>query len=671
MKILDRFVETAQEAFGINLGDGEIQRQSSYIEVPCLLSKEQLVYSQDNRDNLAPTLTNPFVFLTGIRKSSATVYSGQRSAKDPSISIVAGQYGLGKSELLHQLCYYILNTRNEFSILSPLPINLAFCRKHLNVLDSSPSKEYFVKLLFGNILERLERFFANDSFIYDKLLPQINNGNIFLILDGLDELIDTPNRHRNFFGGLIKLLDNDEGNKQFKIVVSARLEYLTAIDHLEKSDLVKEVHDDYKHKPPISVYFLRLELFDDQRIKNYLIVTTGEKSLFDKIQNNSKLLDILRRPLLLRIFCDLFNDLKKEEAPEKLDKQLKIQHVGELFEKYIDRASKSMCQDEIQQLLSPSIRWNVDKLALTSLKLFKEGREELEAKDICDFLEEEPGGQEHDLKTEASLSIHKIPFLRQVIESDSESKDKKQTTRFRFSHKAFYEFLTAKGMKLELEKSESQPVTTEGHVDFISFDKLVLNVDMRKFLKYLVGDEKWYSRTKRSYGLENPEQWSGDHDFGLLEENRKILLNLMTEPENATLSSKGKKTIDWFLKLHNTHELHPCYLMYNYEAVAVYLRQNWWQEEVRYTANGFQDILKNCLENILRELEKQEEYITLRDNLELLVERILSIGQRLRFQWVQDYLEPNKNMQLKNSINDEKTRLRIETILEQVKLAVF
>jgi hypothetical protein len=303
---LDEFLKIAQIEFGLRDEDNAAIHGSFYVDVPCRLSENRLVYRRKSNDGDEPTLTNPLIFLTGIRKPGVTTYTGQSVAKASSISIVVGQYGLGKTELLHQICGYVTGAQNDADSLKPLPISLAACQEELSILSTIPSKERFSTLLFSHILKKTS---AAEDFVLDTVLPRIIQGNILLILDGLDELILNSSQHRNFFSGLTKFLEESKKNAQnshFRVVVSTRLEYLLALDSAEASELVSVAKNVGRGGVAAPIYFLTLDLFDDSRIKNYLenVIHAGEE-LLQKVQVNPQLVDILRRPLLLKIFCEL------------------------------------------------------------------------------------------------------------------------------------------------------------------------------------------------------------------------------------------------------------------------------------------------------------------------------------------------------------------------------
>ena len=137
----------------------------------------------------------------------------------------------------------------------------------------------------------------------------------------------------------------------------------------------------------------------------------------------------------------------------------------------------------------------------------------------------------------------------------------------------FLEYFTAEGLARDVE--EAQGPTDE-------FNTLVLNVDMRKFLRFKIDaipefrskfEEPFHEVTRYSYGLDNPEEWPmGVEKFqGLkaeLDRTRIALLDGMTYPEQP--EREVEEQIDWFLG-GQTKGRHPKYLMYCYESVAVYI----------------------------------------------------------------------------------------------------
>lgn len=649
MTQLESFFEIANKIFGINHENGRGELNPFYIHVPASLSKGFLAVT--TKDKRQVILTNPLIFLGNIQNDLVTAYAKQNTVSAPSISFIVGQYGFGKTELIHQLCYFLKNSHTEKSFV-PLPINLAFCRKNLGILNTStqPSIENFSNLIFGHILSRGK---FHKDFISKELLPKINHGSILLILDGLDELLSNTSQHRTFFTALANFLCSNESSKigifRFKVIICARLEYLRAVDTPNATELINITNGTNINTTPISFYFLNLDSLDDSRVKSYIDNTICNNELFEQIKANPKLLEILRRPLLLRIFCELVSDNKNFN----LDNLLQVEHAGELLEIFTERASIDLSQ---AQKKITAFTWNLNNLARKSLEFYQDGKIEMNIEDIKYFIE--PIEKKYTIINDDDVlsSIHKCPFLQRI-----------SNHTVRFSHRSFLEFFTAKGVALALKKENSQP-----------FDELVLNVDTRKFLKYLVNKsfnspDKFDELTRKSYGLLNRDEWElkKNLSFDELENIRKILLLYMTEPENPPPNTE--QLIRRFLDIED-YGLHPRFSLYCYESVAVYLRDNQWEENVKNIIQEFSHLSKLRLENTLVMLSTKEVKFYLQTPFKLLVERILDIAQRLRYRWVKEYLSGTKNSHLIEVFNkkeDKEMLDRIQMILKHIENSII
>ncbi|MFN6571743.1 MAG: NACHT domain-containing protein [Dendronalium sp. ChiSLP03b] len=652
MTQVEKFLEIANKTFGIDNETGRGSSNPFYIHVPAKVSKGFLAAIPKSTGKAI--LTNPLIFLGNIRDPLVSPYAGQYTVGAPSISIIVGQYGFGKTELIHQICDFLKNRHSDHQGLFTLPINLAFCRSKLGVLNRNikPSVEDFSDLLFGHLLNQAE---FDKNFVFEDLLPIIKHGNILLILDGLDELLSNTTQHQTFFAALTNFLCNNEkikyGGFRFKVIVCARLEYLRAVDNSEATELVKIINRENSSKIPVSIYFLNLDALDDSRINSYIDSTISDDKLFEKIKKNSKLLDILRRPLLLRIFCDLVKNRQNFE----LDNLLKVEQAGELLEIFTERASKDVDLSHAQERIA-AFTWNLDNLARKSLEFYQDGKAEMNIDDIKSFIEPIGGNFGKFDDDEVLNSVHKCPFLQRFSDYS-----------VRFAHRSFLEFFTAKGVAIALKEKNRKP-----------FDELVLNVDTRKFLKYLVNklfnsQDKFDELTRGSYGLQSEHEWElkTNLSFDELENIRKILLLSMTEPENPPADTE--KLIRRFLKIEDDG-LHPRFLLYCYESVAVYLRDHQWDEKVRGINQDFHNLSKLRLENTLSRLDLQEIPSYLKTPLKLLVERILDIGQRLRYRWVKEYLNEDKQRYLIEAFNadEEKETLdRIRMVLRHIENSIF
>jgi hypothetical protein len=196
-----------------------------------------------------------------------------------------------------------------------------------------------------------------------------------------------------------------------------------------------------------------------------------------------------------------------------------------------------------------------------------------------------------------------------------------------FSHNVFQEYFVARGIVLDLDSNGD------------AFDRLVLNSDMRFSLRFLVderypdeaNEKSWYRRTRRSYALDRPAAWqlSGGRSFKDLSADldavRKTLLDYMTDPRMVS-SESLQETIEKFFE-YETLSLNARYLMYNYEAIAVYLWKHPWEDSSQWLLHKFEQRLLARTLDLRFELDGELED---REGHELLAERILSIGRRLQ-----------------------------------------
>ena len=154
-----------------------------------------------------------------------------------------------------------------------------------------------------------------------------------------------------------------------------------------------------------------------------------------------------------------------------------------------------------------------------------------------------------------------------------------------------------------------------------------------------------------------------------LNEERKALLDAMTEPENKEINKTARGPLLAFLDRDHDH-LHPRYLTYNYEAVAVFLKSNR-GEDLRTVRERFGNLLQERLEKTMAELARPLTQVELRDPKELLVERILSIALRLRYDWAPKYEDDLEVQSLKDLVQDEDIRGRILATIKDIKRTFF
>lgn len=670
MSDIEQFLAAANKVF--NLGEeGRGKQNKYYIHLPATLSEARLPTSGNSPEN-SSRLTNPFIFLTDIW---ATVpYNLQTVADSPSVSLIVGQYGLGKTELVYQVCQYIVDNASPGASLKPLPVNLALCREDIGRLADEMTVEDFAQLLFSRVLKEAR---LDLSFVQTQLLREIQMGKILLILDGFDELISTSAQHYQFLSNLPRFLTAGERgshtNSAFRVVVSVRLEYLSGVASDDASDLAGIINANLPTEVDrAKIYFLKLDLLENDRVTAYFKKRLkGGGAVVERVSSNSRLLDMLRRPLLLRIFCDLAEKYGRRKLTQLLGSFKDNEHPAFLVQEFVTWAARDAHLDTDRKRLTALV-WDAELLAHKSLELYETGKSEMNLDDVKSVLKVElPSYQEENIletplkPVEILQGIHKCPFLWKDARARIDAH-----VLVRFAHRIFFEYFVVKGIVLQKELDNYNP-----------WMNLVLNVDMRKFLKGLIKDDEWYERTKKSYALERKdlETWDfkNEIDFNEIEEERKLFLDYMTDPEHEEYikDSEGKlaKAINRFLDKEMF--LHPRYLLYQFEAVAIYVWYHRWTEQGANISRRFSEVLKRRLAEIPQTLlrkrssvERPEE-LPVQDPLELLLERILHIGQRLRYTWAKEI--EGKRGELLDLIKDPNTRNRIDAVFNSIEKALF
>jgi hypothetical protein len=645
---IEDFCSLAYKAF--NLRDAN----QDYVEVLVAPTSGHLVLEEETLD---AELLNPFVFLSSLRSDQLTAHALKDAAPAPSISLVVGTYGLGKTELMHQLCRHLLQSRKSYRSPYPLPVNLALCNQQVQILAGTapPRGEEFADLLFHHIAPDDE----SRAFIRGPLLSAIANGEVFLILDGLDELAINAQQYLGFLDGLSNLLALgaklvEPAPPLSRVVISMRYEYLTALDSESGTDLVRVLRNAAPGAKPLPVYFLRLDLFDNSQVQTYMNRRQLPPYWFPEVSKHEALLEILYRPLLLRIFCDMASTSKGRQVFEKLKD---YKNAAQLIDDYVQYAASDIDLQRAQDKIERLYEWDTDELARECLDLYFGGSNAMGVENLRKILR--PSVEEASIE-EAEVddvwrSIHKCPFLRRSGE------------KVVFTHRSFLEFFVAKGVWLDMVEKQNEK--------FSAFDTLVLNVDTRKFLKSIVVQEesleKWFWRTRRAYGLFDEEEWDPLYrqDLEALNEERKALLDAMSEPENKEITGRAWGHLSTFLDRDHGH-LHPRYLTYNYEAVAVFLKSNR-GEDLRAVRDRFGSLVRERLETTMAELERPLAKPELRSPKELLVETILNIALRLRYDWAIEYEEDSVVQRLEKLIEDPDIQGRMLATIKDIKRTFF
>jgi hypothetical protein len=166
-----------------------------------------------------------------------------------------------------------------------------------------------------------------------------------------------------------------------------------------------------------------------------------------------------------------------------------------------------------------------------------------------------------------------------------------------------------------------------------NFGRYVLSVEMRRFLRDLMGKETWMSRSLAylMVGDADADSWP---DPKWMRENAAELravavsfLGFMTEPN--TDAKRFRQAVDSVMSF-DAERLHPRYLMYSYEAVAVFLYDHRWIDDDRKLEAKFEEMLRTRIERSMRRLREQELGDVARDDIGRLILQMLDIGFRLR-----------------------------------------
>lgn len=653
---LQEILSKAQQEFGLAEESGRGGRNPLYLEMPVFLSRNRVPFDDViMRDG--HSVSNPFVFLSEGRVQQGTKHFRQSTVTPPFLSFLVGEYGLGKTEFVHQLTEALLKlagSRQPSTIrFEPLPINLARARGDLGALADTPTASEFADFLVRPHREALGH---NASYTRDVLLPAIRSGRVLLLLDGLDELISTPAEHQKFFTGLSHLLarvsEQDSGPLKYRICISVRLEYFGIYTGVDEFGAVQLLDPAIVGEKRPDIHFLRLGFFDEDRIRAYLRaqMEKGEE-VFLELQRRPDLLSALGRPLLLKIFVDLANDISHDQLFAVLGDRPSVVRLIELF---VERASRDSQLLRAQEAIGGYV-WDLDGLKRLSLDAYRQGKNQLTTSDIRSILipiEESADTSTASMDDEMIIkSVHKCPFLGRV-----------SIDRVDFAHKIFFDYFVVGGILLqEMEGSDDEGA------GFNAFDKLVLSVEMRQFLKTLMEErtqESWYERTRYSYGFSSPEEWD-DWDPAKerrLDRIRRELLDFMTSPDESW--PEILSTINEFLSLDDEVSLHPRYRMYNYEAVAVWLFKNRLKPEAYELRSSFERSLGSHWSEVWNQLQFGNSH-SKREALELLNERILDIARRLHMEWAVDAAHEVVR-DLESRIQAEDTRLRLRAIATQV-----
>lgn len=615
------YVHQALSRFGIDTSEPPSQLGENYVEVPV-----QATHYEWDKGDRGRMVESPLLYVAD------PTPDGIASLAPPFLAMLIGTSGVGKTEMVRQLYRHTaLLPGNPIDLL---PVSLVQCSwrgTHQPFPPQPPPQNEFRDFLFTPLIEQSSGLVG--ELVDRVVLEDIHSGAVMLALDGLDEIATGRGQHDAFFHSLFDLLKwRDRGRKSAaRILISGRVEYLSALGIKDGNDLTG-VAGGGKFTMP--VYFLRLDFFADSRIKAYL----RRRRAYEQFGNflhvkpgagPGQISDMLRRPLFLKLLCDLA-DASGDDCITSINTPTEV--LNNLVNRTVSKTR-----------LFWSWVWDNDRLATMALALYKTGRTSFRRDEILAFIEPSDG----DVQTGATppdpfQAIHKCPFLR------------RDGDELRFTHQIFLDYFVALGMYVDRLRSEDK-----GPADASDFDRYVLTVEMRRFLRDLMGEPAWRERTRRTYALDDLESWP-DPEWAIenelqLETIRNKLLTCMTD---SVAIGDAESDIEQFMEL-KPEKLHPSYRSYNYEAIAVYLWDHRWKESERKLEHRFDARLRSELETALGTLSKLSAGDPARDAWERLVLRTLSAAYRLRLSSVLRYAGRKDRFQ---HISGPDTKANIERI---------
>lgn len=561
---------------------------------------------------------SPFEFILRARRPYFVHYGEYEIAPPWTLFVVTGQYGMGKTVFVRILLDLVEQDPELAEKWLLVPVPLASCRSELGSKSIPASLEELVA--------------AADIPGLSGLEP--GSRRLLLILDGLDELVTELEPYRDFFRSLRVFLEQARSRGIYAdVVVLARIELILSVDTPDSSVLLDSFCGDAPH--PSTVFGLVLDFFDRSRVVTFLErnLPVGAAEATRLIDTDPDYMETLKRPLLLKIFCDL-----KIQAglPEERLKAL-LSSPAALIERYVSEARRTGTLN--QSMAESRTTWNLDRLAEKALELYKSNRKSLSEGDL-DYIREL---NEADFGEDVFHSIIKCPFLQRVGNTAI------------FGHRLFLEFFVAKGMADRARAAASIE-------EVVEFNELVLNVDMRQILRYFVNgreigsleaiDTRFHELTRFSYGLEPesagewywPERPLGDSARRRLDRIRRVLLDAMTFPLRRDPGSHAKFLAairDLFAEERAPtaassnepfrRDLDPRYLMYCYESIATYLAYNRGRDQdcldleselARRVARRLKGVVEDFQRGEWPVLEAVKRF-------QLLLERLVLIARRL------------------------------------------
>ena len=281
MSSFDQLIDNAQNLF-LHARLGHELQEADYIAVPTEISEIEFPQAKHtwrtditHETEISCQFQEPLAFLSSESGDQTVPYEPQATAQPPFIALVLGQYGTGKTELIRQLSD-LIRCRTQDTGIQVLPISLVRCRPRVESLTDDCNEDQFLDLLFGRFLENSQdhSLSEQDKTTLRELATAIRKGSVFLLLDGLDELVFRPEHHTYFLRQLVRMLHADCNgpveNRNFRVALSIRTEYLASLDpdHRILQHFLR-LHG--SENVASRLYTLKLDVFDNSSIHDYLL----------------------------------------------------------------------------------------------------------------------------------------------------------------------------------------------------------------------------------------------------------------------------------------------------------------------------------------------------------------------------------------------------------------
>ena len=197
---------------------------------------------------------------------------------------IVGDYGSGKSQLCHFLLYNLCKENSEWNDNETIPIFIPLINLNYNKTDN------FEDLIYQFVIKEYDFKVSKEEFD-----EQMKVGNMFFILDGLDEMFSTLDDSITS-----KIIDSLEKiSKNNVVVVTSRYTFIS--ENTERT-LLKN-HN-----------VLKIKEFNDSQVNGFIHKKIGKNyQQLEKIKNaihQVNLKDVIRKPLLLNVICDKYDSLK-------------------------------------------------------------------------------------------------------------------------------------------------------------------------------------------------------------------------------------------------------------------------------------------------------------------------------------------------------------------------